>query len=305
MDRNDPLIAELRARARAQLRSFERVSFDRGAPARTSPAPSVEARALLLATLQDQHRQADRRHHAGRRGDRRFRDRAPALPSRSALRLRRIRRRRSRRTRTSPRRSASCARRSARSACSIDGAADLLIVPARALFARLPRAGGLSRAHPPARGRRRARHARRCWRRSSRTASCAPISSARRASSRSAAASSISSRRTPPHAVRVELFGDTIDSLRWFDVETQRSEEASGPVTVYPMTQFPITRETRQKLARRLSLDFMDPLFKRDVARKDREAAGERHVSRHRALRAGRRRTASRSPTTSADWDLS
>ncbi|HEV7765418.1 MAG TPA: DEAD/DEAH box helicase, partial [Thermoanaerobaculia bacterium] len=71
-----------------------------------------------------------------------------------------------------------------------------------------------------------------------------------------------------PHAVRVELFGDTIDSLRWFDVETQRSEEESGPVTVYPLTQFPITRETRQKLARRISLDFMDPHFKRDVHEK-------------------------------------
>ncbi|MDQ3280569.1 MAG: hypothetical protein M3Q69_04070, partial [Acidobacteriota bacterium] len=75
----------------------------------------------------------------------------------------------------------------------------------------------------------------------------------------------------PPNtaqAVRVELFGDTIDSLRWFDVETQRSEDESGPVTIFPMTQFPITRETRQKLARRISLDFMDPHFKRDVTEK-------------------------------------
>jgi len=68
--------------------------------------------------------------------------------------------------------------------------------------------------------------------------------------------------------VRVELFGDTIDSLRWFDVETQRSEEPSGPVSVLPMTHFPATRELRSALARRLSLDFMDPLFKRDVADK-------------------------------------
>jgi len=68
--------------------------------------------------------------------------------------------------------------------------------------------------------------------------------------------------------VRVELFGDTIDSLRWFDVETQRSDEPSGPVVIYPITQFPITKETRQKLARRMSLDFMDPLFRYDVADK-------------------------------------
>jgi transcription-repair coupling factor (superfamily II helicase) len=53
----------------------------------------------------------------------------------------------------------------------------------------------------------------------------------------------------PPNTtrpVRIELFGDTIDSLRWFDVETQRSEEASGPVAVLPMTHFPATRALRQ-----------------------------------------------------------
>jgi len=73
----------------------------------------------------------------------------------------------------------------------------------------------------------------------------------------------------PPNTakpLRIELFGDTIDSIRWFDVETQRSEDAAGVVTVLPMTHFPLTRETRQKIAKRLSLDFMDPHFKRDVA---------------------------------------
>ena len=34
------------------------------------------------------------------------------------------------------------------------------------------------------------------------------------------------------------------------------------------MTQFALTRDTRNALARRLSLDFMDPLFKRDIADK-------------------------------------
>ena len=70
------------------------------------------------------------------------------------------------------------------------------------------------------------------------------------------------------HPLRIELFGDTIDSLRQFDVETQRSEEAVDSVAILPMTQFAITRESRSALARRLSLDFMDPLFKRDLAEK-------------------------------------
>jgi len=75
----------------------------------------------------------------------------------------------------------------------------------------------------------------------------------------------------PPNTakpVRVELFGDTVDSLKWFDVETQRSEDESGPVSVLPMGQFAVTKGMRSALARRLSLDFMDPLFKRDVADK-------------------------------------
>jgi transcription-repair coupling factor (superfamily II helicase) len=75
----------------------------------------------------------------------------------------------------------------------------------------------------------------------------------------------------PPNTskpVRVELFGDTIESLRWFDVETQRSEDASGPVTVLPMTQFPVTQPMRSALARRLSLDFNDPIYKRDLSAK-------------------------------------
>src|SRR5216684_6265052 len=69
-----------------------------------------------------------------------------------------------------------------------------------------------------------------------------------------------------PRPVRVELFGDTIDSLRFFEVETQRSEDETGPVNILPMTHFPVTKAVRTALARRLSLDFMDPLFKRDVA---------------------------------------
>jgi len=71
-----------------------------------------------------------------------------------------------------------------------------------------------------------------------------------------------------PKPVRVELFGDTIDSLRWFDPESQRSEDESGPMTILPMSHFPLTRETRHALARRMSLDFNHPIYKRDVAEK-------------------------------------
>lgn len=68
--------------------------------------------------------------------------------------------------------------------------------------------------------------------------------------------------------VRIELFGDTVESLRWFDIETQRSEERTPSITIFPMTQFPLSRESRNALARRLSLDFTDPIYKRDLAEK-------------------------------------
>jgi transcription-repair coupling factor (superfamily II helicase) len=68
--------------------------------------------------------------------------------------------------------------------------------------------------------------------------------------------------------VRIELFGDTIDSIRTFEVETQRSAETLDSFTIEPATHFPLTPPVRTALARRLSLDFADPLFKRDVAEK-------------------------------------
>ncbi len=73
---------------------------------------------------------------------------------------------------------------------------------------------------------------------------------------------------TAPKPVRLELFGDRVESLRWFDVETQRSEGPAGAVTLLPMTQFAIDKSTRTSLARRLSLDFNDPLYKRDLTEK-------------------------------------
>jgi transcription-repair coupling factor (superfamily II helicase) len=68
--------------------------------------------------------------------------------------------------------------------------------------------------------------------------------------------------------VRIELFGDTIESIRWFDVETQRSDDAVKAIEIEPMSQFPSTPAVRAALAKRLSLDFMEPHFKRDVAAK-------------------------------------
>jgi transcription-repair coupling factor (superfamily II helicase) len=149
----------------------------------------------------------------------------------------------------------------------IDQHADLLIVPARALFARLPRADSFnSRIIRLAEGEDIDVQA---------TLQALVENGFVRAdlvgeAGEFAFRGGILDLFAPnePKPVRVELFGDTIDSLRWFDPESQRSEEESGPITILPMTQFPLTRETRHALARRMSLDFNHPIYKRDVAEK-------------------------------------
>jgi len=53
--------------------------------------------------------------------------------------------------------------------------------------------------------------------------------------------------------VRVELWGDEIDSIRTFDVESQRSIENLEEITIYPATDFP------EEEAKRVSfLDYFD-----------------------------------------------
>ncbi|HVT43195.1 MAG TPA: transcription-repair coupling factor [Thermoanaerobaculia bacterium] len=68
--------------------------------------------------------------------------------------------------------------------------------------------------------------------------------------------------------IRIELFGDTVDSIRLFDPETQRSAEPVPAFTIEPATQFPITPAVRTALARQLSIDFNDPIYRRDLAEK-------------------------------------
>ena len=45
--------------------------------------------------------------------------------------------------------------------------------------------------------------------------------------------------------VRIELWGDEVDSIRTFDPETQRSIEKLDEVEVFPATEFPEEEEKR------------------------------------------------------------
>ncbi|MFL6246144.1 MAG: transcription-repair coupling factor [Thermoanaerobaculia bacterium] len=263
MDRHDPLISELRARvAKAP---FFRQLLEPGRRLDVTGA-TVEARALLIAALQDRNR---RRVAIITPGDAGVTDFETALrlfhrdpqcvsvypaPSLSPYQD------------VAP--SLGVVREEIRAlGMLIDDAADVLVVPTRALFQRLPRAEDF---------RERILHLAEGDDLDMRVLLEHLVENGFVRTDLVGEAGEFAFRGGildlfPPNtqnAVRVELFGDTIDSLRWFDVETQRSEDPSGPVTVYPMTQFPITRTTRQKLARRISLDFMDPHFKRDVNEK-------------------------------------
>jgi transcription-repair coupling factor (superfamily II helicase) len=263
MDRHDPLITDLRTRV-TRAAFFRKLTDD--AQRFDVTGATVEARALLIAAVQE---------HSGRRiaivtpGDAAVADFEIALrlfnrdqqcvsvypaPSLSPYQD------------VAP--SLGVVREEIRAlGMLLDESADVLVVPARALFQRLPRAEDF---------RARIAHLAEGDELEMRTLLESLVENGFVRTDLVGEAGEFAFRGgildlfppNTPQPVRIELFGDQIDSLRWFDVETQRSEDPSGPVTVYPMTQFPITKETRQKLAKRISLDFMDPHFRRDVADK-------------------------------------
>jgi transcription-repair coupling factor (superfamily II helicase) len=260
--RNDSLIATLRAEV-ARAPFFQKLTDDRRIEL---TGAAFEARALILATLQERQRKRL----------------AIVVPADAAIDdfecALRLFHRDPRCVLTYPSPSLSpyqdvvpslgVAREEIRALGALaDGAADVLLVPVRALFSRLPRAEAF---------RARTVHLAEGDELDMRTLLQSLVENGFVRTDLVGESGELAFRGGildlfPPNTakpIRIELFGDTIDSLRWFDVETQRSEEAAGPVSVLPMTHFANTREARTALARRLSLDFMDPHFKRDVVEK-------------------------------------
>ena len=194
----------------------------------TSPRPSPSATAGERLVL-DRPRRRDRRPR--RRGARRVARRPggrrrPRAADRARLRAQRARRRRdgrprrgagrlAERPRPGPRRERPGARSSTRSRPD-----DLPDEP-RELRARRPAPPGRAAARP-ARSRLRAGRSR----------------SPAAASSPGAAASSTSSRRRRPLPVRIEFFGDEIDSLRAFDPTDQRTVGPVEAVVLLPASEF-------------------------------------------------------------------
>jgi transcription-repair coupling factor (superfamily II helicase) len=53
--------------------------------------------------------------------------------------------------------------------------------------------------------------------------------------------------------VRLDLFGDTVESIRWFDPQSQRSEDTLDSVRILPLSPFPAGPEAARRLADLLS----------------------------------------------------
>src|ERR1700712_1673779 len=53
--------------------------------------------------------------------------------------------------------------------------------------------------------------------------------------------------------IRLDLFGDTIESIRWFDPQSQRSEDTLDSVCILPLSLFPVGEDQGDRLADLLS----------------------------------------------------
>ncbi|MFL6195487.1 MAG: DEAD/DEAH box helicase, partial [Thermoanaerobaculia bacterium] len=53
--------------------------------------------------------------------------------------------------------------------------------------------------------------------------------------------------------IRLDLFGDTVESIRWFDPQSQRSEDTLDAIRILPLSLFPVGAEEAGRLADLLS----------------------------------------------------
>src|SRR5699024_3738537 len=67
---------------------------------------------------------------------------------------------------------------------------------------------------------------------------------------------------TSKHPIRIELFDDEIDSIRYFDGETQRSLEKVQEKTIGPATELLLTEEDMVSASQRLEVALGDTLAK-------------------------------------------
>ncbi len=86
-----------------------------------------------------------------------------------------------------------------------------------------------------------------------------------------------------PDPVRLDFFGDTLESIRTFDPETQRSHDQLRALDLVPVAEFQLTTETIRRVPHRLCEGL-----RRDPCRRPALPSRERRtpLSRHGALAA-------------------
>ena len=77
---------------------------------------------------------------------------------------------------------------------------------------------------------------------------------------------------TSPNPYRIELWGDTVDSIRSFDVESQRSIETLDTVTVFPASEMILTEEQRYEGFGRIKAEAKEQREKLRAAMQTEEA---------------------------------
>src|SRR5262249_43326505 len=75
-----------------------------------------------------------------------------------------------------------------------------------------------------------------------------------------------------PH--RIEFFGDTVDSIREFDLDSQRSTRRASKSTIAPMREISIKREDFMAWAEAARAHWSDDRFRRDLASRLAHAEG-------------------------------
>ncbi len=80
---------------------------------------------------------------------------------------------------------------------------------------------------------------------------------------------------TEENPIRIELWGDEIDSLRSFDLETQRSIQNLEEIEIYPAGEFVLSEESKQKGLQKIRKDAEK---QREVFRKNMQTEEAHHI---------------------------
>ena len=120
----------------------------------------------------------------------------------------------------------------------------VLLTTVNAALQRVPRASAGRDAVALGRARQRARHGRHHALARAQRLLRAPRPCASPATTRCAAASSISIAPGMAEPVRLDFFGDTLETIRTFDPETQRTTDQLRALDLVPVAEFQLTTET-------------------------------------------------------------